>query len=93
MSSTEIRIWNMDDCEWWIGAGTAKDMAEAFREAYGDSECEPMPLSNEALDTLKFTDSDENERPIGDVRTFRQQLAIEIEMGGLFPRMFATTEY
>ena len=50
-------------------------------------------LTDEELDTLLFSVCDEHERPTGEKRTFREQLAAEIEAGGEFPRMFASTEY
>lgn len=91
--SDRITVWNMgDDVEWWIGAGPATAIAAAYQEAYGeDAECDPEELTEEALDTLKYSDCDENERPTGVVRTFREQLAIEIAEGGEFPRLFAAS--
>ncbi len=39
------------------------------------------------------SDDDDDERPTGEKRTFREQLAIEVAESGKFPRMFASTEY
>lgn len=97
MSQSErITVWQMDECYWWVGAGPASAMAAAFREEYGyqeDDEVEPVELSDLELEGLKYTDCDENAQPTGIVRTFREQLAIEIAEGGKFPRLFACTEY
>lgn len=95
-ASRRITVWQMDDCEWWVGAGPADALAAAMRDFYGyteDDKIEPTELTDADLDRLKFTDCDENERPTGTIRTFREQLAIELEAGGSFPRMFASTEY
>jgi len=58
-------------------------------EQYADA----YALTDEQLDTIKITDCDEDERPTGEVRTFRQQMAKEIAEGGAFPRQFAATGY
>lgn len=92
--SDRITVWQMDDCTWWVGAGPAEALASAYRYEYGeDATCEPVALSDEELDRLKFTDTDEDERPTGEIRTFREQLAIDIAAGGKFPRLFASSEY
>lgn len=96
-----ITIWQINDMEWWIGAGTPESiLADYMRitgcsheDATGDEAEYPEPLSEGALDSLKYQDSDEDERPIGEPRTFREQLAIEIAAGGDFPRLFAATEW
>lgn len=101
MSDATITIWQINDMEWWIGAGTPESILAAYMEFYsvshddatGDEDEYPQPLSDAELDGLKFQDCDEDEQPVGSVRTFREQMAIEIEQGGEFPRMFATSEW
>ncbi|WP_198173690.1 hypothetical protein [Lysobacter soli] len=95
-----ITVWQINDMEWFAGAGTPESILAWYMEehglshedATGDEDELPRALSDHELDTLKFQDCDENERPTGIVRTFREQLAIEVAEGGTFPRLFASTE-
>lgn len=101
MNPGDIQIWRINDEEWWVGGGSAQDILAAYMEAYGvghekatgDTDTWPEPLSDSELDTLKYRDSDEDGQPDGEPRTFREQLAIEIQEGGDFPRLFAGSEY
>lgn len=96
----EMKIWQINDMEWWIGEGTPESILAAYMEEYGvshedatgDEDEFPYELSDGALDGLKFQDCDEDERPTGIVRTFREQMDVEIERGGKFPRLFAASE-
>jgi hypothetical protein len=90
-----MKIFQINDCDWWIG-----ESLEACVQDYRDNvEDDPdytedaRELTEEELDRLKFTICDDDERPTGEKRTFREQLAAEIAAGGEFPRMFASTEY
>lgn len=97
----EIAVWQISDMEWWIGAGTRESILATYMEATGVTHEEatgsvndwPEPLTPAALDELKFIDSDEDEKPIGPPRTFREQLAIEVAQGGQFPRLFACYDW
>jgi hypothetical protein len=95
--SAPITIWQINDCEFYIGAGTAEEIMAAYTADTGvtaeDNEGMPVALDDEALDSLRFHDADENEQLTGTSRTFREQLAIEIAEGGEFPRLFAATDY
>lgn len=88
-----MKIFQLNDCDWWIG-----ESLEACIDAYQATideegvEDEAHELCAEELDRLIFSDCDEDEKPTGAKRTFREQLAIEIAAGGEFPRMFASTE-
>ncbi|QNH21197.1 hypothetical protein HEP73_02109 [Xanthomonas sp. GW] len=90
-----MKIFRIDDCDWWIGED-AESVLAAVKDETG-MEAEDLEdfheISDDDMDRLKFVDTDEGERTIGDPRTFRQQLAIEVAQGGNFPRMFATTEF
>lgn len=90
-----MKIIAMNDCDWWVGESLeacVKDYQTNIEDdpIYTEDACE---LTDDDLDRLFFTDVDEDERPTGIKRTFREQLAIEIAAGGKFPRMFASTEY
>jgi hypothetical protein len=90
-TSTAMKIFMITDCEWWIGAD-ADSVRQAVKDdcGYSDEDLEDFSeVEADGLDNLKYTDCDEDERPIGEPRTFREQLAIEVEAGGEFPRLFA----
>lgn len=95
-----ITIWQINDMEWFVGAGTPesilawymKEHGVSHEDATGHGDELPRALDDDELDTLKFVDFDEDESPTGAVRTFREQLAVEISQGGTFPRPFASTE-
>lgn len=79
-----MKIFQIDDMEWWIGQD-AESVLDAVKAETG--------MDDEHLDHLKIQGTDEDERPIGEPRTFREQLAIEVAEGGGFPRMFAAEDY
>lgn len=90
-TSPAMKLFMINDCEWWIGAD-ADSVRQAVKEEYGytDADLEDFSeVGDDGLDHLKYTDCDEDECPIGDPRTFRDQLAIETAAGGKFPRLFA----
>jgi len=90
-----MKICQINDCDWWIGE-SLQACVEDYRDTVEDDPEyteDARELTEQELDTLKFTICDEDERPTGEKRTFRQQLAVEIAEGGEFPRMFASTEY
>lgn len=89
-----MKIYRMNDCDWWVGESLDACKADYIEEC-GDPESveDARELTDEELDRLKFTDTDEDEVPIGEKRSFREQLAREVAQGGTFPRMFASTEF
>lgn len=90
-----MKICEINDCDWWIGESLEaciKDYQDNVEDSPEYTE-DARELTEEELDSLHFTETDENEVPSGIKRTFREQLAIEIAAGGTFPRMFASTEY
>ena len=92
MSQSErIAVWKMDDCEWWIGPSRYACLF-AFAGEY-DAEVAPdeiaadePPLTAKQLADLPFYSDGEP------TRTFADQLAIERAKGGVFPRLFASSE-
>ena len=87
-----MKIFEMNDCEWFVGP-SAEDCKAAYFDEFDSELDELRELTDDELDTLMFIVTDENEVPDGTKRTFREQLAIEIEEGGEFPRLFACTEF
>jgi hypothetical protein len=90
-----MKIFSMNDCDWMVGL-TMEACRDAYLKDYGDCDSidkDAHELSDTELDNLIFSDMDENEKLLGSKRTFREQLAIEIASGGVFPRLFASTEF
>lgn len=93
-----MKIYALNDCDWWIGESLEACIADYRTNYTSDPDSvddDAHELTDEELDTLKFVvvDEDEDENPTREKRSFREQLAIEIAEGGVFPRMFASTEY
>lgn len=86
-----IRVYRMDDMEWWAGESLAACVAEGRRqcgdECYPDDEGEQYELSDEQMQRLKFMDED------GSKRTFAEELARRIEAGENFPQQFAAEDW
>ena len=87
-----MKIFALNDCDWVIG-----ESLEACKKYYLENISEEIDdvreLTAEELDTTFFYDMDEDENILGPKRTFKEQLKIEVEAGGEFPRIFASTEY
>lgn len=90
-----IRVYRMDDNEWWVGESLAACVEEGKRQCGPecfDDPSEQYELSDEQLQRLIFVDeSDGAEPPVQ--RTFAEQLAREIAEGGPFPRPFAAEDW
>ena len=88
-----MKVFQLDDCDWWVGPSLAACIAEARAQcgagSFCDAEEEGREMSAEDMQRLKFTDE---EGPDPRVYTFAEQLANEIAEGGKFPRFFASTE-
>lgn len=85
-----IRVYRMDDIEWWAGESLAACVAEGRRQ-WGD-ECYPddgeqYELSDEQMQRLKFLDED------GNTRTFAEELSRRVAAGETFPQPFAATDW
>jgi len=90
-----MKVVQINDCDWWVGESLeacVKDYRDNVEDSPDYTE-DARELTEQELDTLKFSVCDDDERPTGEKRTFREQLAVEIAEGGKFPRMFASTEY
>lgn len=84
-----IRVFQMDDCDWFAGGSLESCIAAACEYNGGDPSdySDAHELDDEAMDRLIYTDDD------GARRTFREQLSAMISSGAQFPTLFATTEY
>lgn len=90
MSDQKLNVFQMDDCDWWIGE-SADACIDDRNETYGPDEDfkkqDVYPLSDKQMRTLTYTDED------GEKRSFKEQFDLEVKRGGRFPRLFATTEF
>lgn len=86
-----IKVFKLDDCDWWAGENLADTIAEARKQCgpgcYDNAEEDAVGVSDEAMQTLKFVDED------GTTRTFAEELQRRIDAGAEFPSLFASTEY
>ena len=100
--SEQIKVWQINDYDWWIGAGTPETILSAYmaetglshEDATGDADEMPKELADEELDRLHYVDCEEGETPMSETkRTFREQMQREIDAGTVMPCLFASTEY
>ena len=86
-----IRVYRMDDIEWWAGESLEACIAEGRRlcgeECYPDDSHEQHELSDDEMAHLKFVDED------GSTRTFAEELARRIAAGESFPQPFAAEDW
>lgn len=95
-----VKVFQINDDEWWAGEGTPEDILKAYMEAYGcthedatgDVEDLPVPLTDEQMDRMTFG-LGEDGQPLAQPITFREFLATMQARGDQFPRLFAATNY
>ena len=91
-----IKIFRMDDNEWWAGESLEACVAEGRRqcgdECYPDDPYWQYELNEEQMQQLMFVDeSDGAEPPVQ--RTFAEELARRIAAGETFPQPFAAEDW
>lgn len=88
---TNIRIYALDDTDWWAGESLQACIAEARAQcgagSYCDAEEEGYELTDEQMQRFVFHDDDD------EARSFAAQLERELAEGGTFPRLFASTDF
>jgi hypothetical protein len=101
----EIKVFQMNDCDWYAGAtaddairGMAENLCydttpEAIAEMCEEYTVEPVELTAEDMERTMFSDEDEDGTPGQVTRSFRAQLDAMIAAGDEFPYFFASTEY
>ena len=91
----EIKVFQMNDCD-WMAARSLEEAVDDYKKNYvGDDEHlidDPCELSDEAMNRLLYTRTEDDGDPVGKV-SFRQQLNLMIAEGQEFPCFFASTEY
>lgn len=87
---TTIKVFALDDIEWWAGESLEACIAEGRRqcgpECYDESS-EQYEVSPEAMRRLMFVDED------GAERTFAEELERLVASGAKFPCSFAAEDY
>lgn len=93
-----MNIYSMNDCDWVAAASPEEAIAFYLREVADGKDTpenreeyieEPIEaLAAEHMEKLRYHDSE-----TGKVRSFAEQLALEISEGKPFPSYFASTEY
>lgn len=89
-ASEPIRVFALDDVEWWAGRSLEECLAAARELCGQDCYSEPGDMgevSGEAMQKMMFHDED------GTVRPFAQELQRRIAAGEQFPQHFASTEW
>lgn len=86
-----IRVYRLDDCDWWAGESLQACLKEARaqcgEDCYPDDPSIQHELSDQTMQVMKFTDED------GEKRSFAEELSRRIAAGDEFPQLFASTEY
>jgi len=87
----EIKIFQMNDCD-WMAAATAEEALKEYREHYCGDELEPddplVELTVEQMAVMEYYDEE-----TGETRSFQEQLNLMILSGEVFPTFFASTEF
>lgn len=86
-----IKVFRMDDLEWWAGeslaACVAEGRAQCGPDCYPDDSSEQYELGPEAMRRLTFVEED------GTRRTFAAELKRLVAAGTKFPCSFAAEDY
>ena len=90
-----IRVYRMDDNEWWAGESLAACVAEGQSQCGPDCYDDPSEqyeVSDEQMQRMVFIDeSDGAEPPVK--RSFAEELARRIAAGETFPQPFAAEDW
>lgn len=89
----DVKVFAINDCEWWAGRDLESIKAAFIKAGYGDesSFCEPHEVVDPEMNRLTFVDdlSDVNSHK----STFQEHLDLMVAQGAEFPCFFASTEY
>lgn len=90
VNETKIKVFQMDDIEWWAGESQEACVAEGKRQCGPDCYDEPdeyRELTEADMQHLQFVDED------GSKRSFAEELARMVATGSEFPCPFAATDW
>lgn len=90
--STPIKVFKLDDYEWWAGESLQACIAAARADAgpgtYEHAEEDGFEVSAEDMQTHRFTEEDGVTQ-----RSFAEELARRVAACEVFPSIFAATEW
>lgn len=84
-----VVVVQINDYDWMIGE-SVESCVEEYKKSYSsdpDDYSDPWALDDQELDRLIFRDEYADTE-----RTFREQVEVEVQSGGQFPRIFACAE-
>lgn len=86
-----VKVFKLDDVEWWAGeslqACIDEARAQAGEDCYEFAGEDGYELSDALMQSRRFTEDD------GTQRSFAEQLQLLISEGATFPCLFAATEW
>lgn len=89
---SEWKVFQLNECD-WIVARTMGEAQEELLANYSETiDDNAHELTDEEMDVLTIRDCDENERPTGEILTFRESLARMVADGLKAPTLFCSTE-
>jgi hypothetical protein len=87
----EVKLYFDGNSDWFKGRSVEE--VKAFHKAsFGHDDIDFEEVTEDQLDRLMYFDDIENQET-SEKRTFREQLALEIERGETVPEFFASSEY
>lgn len=89
----EVKIFAINDCEWWAGQDLESVKSAFIAAGYGDESSfdHSREVADPEMQRLTFVDDLSN--PDSPKSTFRERLDLMIAQGASFPCFFASTEY
>lgn len=89
----EIKVFAINDCEWWAGHDVESVKSAFIAAGYGDESSfdDPREVLNPEMRTLTFVDDLSDERSAKS--TFQEHLDLMVAQGRECPCFFASTEY
>jgi hypothetical protein len=90
-----IKIYAINDCDWWGTEGTAEDARREYLKMFGGdvsvTDDPPVQITDADMDRLTFDWGETRDRKT--FITFREALDRMLKEGVKFPALFASTEY
>ena len=90
----EPHIYRVNDCDWYAAYSLEEAIGACCEDtgmSRGEACDEPYQVSEADMDQLVYVDDPGTGESVR--RTFREELARMVGVGGLIPGFFATTEY
>lgn len=93
-----VKVFKVNDCEWWAGDCTALEMLVAYLRFTGCSLEDatdgllPVEVPQEEMKRLRFRHDDEG-RQLQEMWSFEDELAALLDRGEKLPCLFASTEW